>query len=255
MLIQLPNGLLDGVDLFNYADVDELRGKQQNYLADKDLVVGNIGHVPKILEDLVLSLQTKEGLRWQGKISEAVWKLPVGDLETILIKIRENTYGVRYYHEAQCIHCEHVNKNLRLDLDTLQLDIFPVSCMLDTASRIVKLPKAGVDVELKPIYLKDLFEVIKITSSKQNSLITSLVAISVKRLGDNDKITSKDIDNISGSDIMFLQEKLDDLKLQGNIDTNIQMDCSNCKKEFETKLNCFDPSFFVPTKGSSSSTI
>lgn len=250
MLIQLPNGLLDGVDLFNYADIDELRGKQQNYLADKDLVVGNIGHIPKLLEELVLSLQTKEGLKWQGKISEAVWKLPSGDLETLLIKIRENTYGPKYYHEAECTHCQHVNKNLRLDLDKLVLDVMPTAKMLDKEGRIVKLPKANVDVELKPIYLKDLFDVIKITSSKQDSLITSLVAISIKRLGDNDKVTPKDIDNISAKDIMFLQEKLDEMKLQGSIDTNIQMDCSNCKKEFEMKLNCFDPSFFVPTKGS-----
>ena len=93
MLIQLPNGLLDGSDLFNYAEIDELRGKQQNYLADKELVVGNIGHVPKILGDMVKSLQTKEGLAWKGKIEDGIQKLPSGDLETILIKIRENTYG------------------------------------------------------------------------------------------------------------------------------------------------------------------
>lgn len=253
MLIQLPNGLLDGADLFNYAEIDELRGKQQDYLANKDLVVGNIGHIPKLLEDLLINLQTKEGLKWQGKISEVIWKLPAGDLETILIKIRENTYGPRYYHEAQCTHCNHVNKNLRLDLDTLELDVLPLEKLLDKTTRTVILPKANVQVELKPIYLKDLFEVIKVTSaSKQDSLITSLVALSIKRIGDNDKVTAKDIAQISARDIMFLQEKLDEVKLQGSIDTSIQIDCKNCQQEFETKLNCFDPNFFVPTKGSMS---
>src|SRR5579863_3625014 len=104
MLIQLPNGLIDGVDFFNYAEIDELRGKQQNYLANRELIVGNIGHVPKILEDCVLSLQTKEGLKWGGKMADAIEKLPSGDLETLLIKIRENTYGNRFYFEAECPH-------------------------------------------------------------------------------------------------------------------------------------------------------
>ena len=52
MLVKLPNGLIDGQDVFNYVEIDEIRGKQQNYLADKDLVVDNIGHVTKLLEDL-----------------------------------------------------------------------------------------------------------------------------------------------------------------------------------------------------------
>ena len=52
MKVQLPNGLIDGSDHFNYVIVDELKGKQQNYLVDRDLIVGNIGHIPKIVEDL-----------------------------------------------------------------------------------------------------------------------------------------------------------------------------------------------------------
>lgn len=253
MLIQLPNGLLDGSDLFNYADIDELRGKQQNYLADKDLVVNNIGHIPKVLEDLVFSLQTKEGLKWQGKVSEAIWKLPVGDLETLLIKIRQNTYGPRFYHEAKCPHCEHLNKNLKLDLDGLALEVMTSEEMMRKDDKVLKLPKSGLEVELKAIYLKDLFEVLKITSSKHDSLITSLMTVTLKRIGNNSKVTAKDIDTIPAMDLMWMQEKLDEVKLQGHIDTDIQIDCTNCHKEFEVKLNCMDASFFVPTKGSMSS--
>lgn len=252
MLIQLPNGLLDGQDHFNYAEIDELRGKQQNYLVDKDLVVGNIGHLPKILADMVLSLQTKEGLAWKGDMNEAIYKLPSGDLETILVKVRENTYGPKFYHEAQCPHCEHINKNLRLDLDQLAVDYYPLEQML--SKKVVTLPKGKIDVELKPIYLKDLFEVVKITQNKHDALVTSLMAVSIKRIGDKTKISSSDIDQIAASDLMYLQEEVGKLKLEGSIDTNIQIDCTNCKKEFEIKLNCFDPSFFDHTKGSKSIT-
>lgn len=248
MLVKLPNGLLDGPDHFNVAELDELSGKQQNYLADKELVIGNIGHIPKILEDMILSLQTEQGLKWQGKISEAIWKLPSGDLETILIKVRENTYGPRFYHQAQCTHCDHVNKNLRLDLDALEIKYFPVAELMK--SKVLTLPKAQLEVELKPIFMRDLFDVIKITSGKQDTLVTSILAVSMKRLGDNNKVTSKDVAALKMSDIMYLQEQTDGVVLEGTIDTDIQIECGECKKEFEMKLNVFDPSFFAPTKGS-----
>lgn len=251
MLVKLPNGILDGLDHFNVVELDELRGKQQNYLADKELVVGNIGHIPKILEDMILTLQTEQGIKWKGKISDLIWTLPSGDLETILIKIRENTYGPRFYHQAQCTHCDHVNTNLRLDLDTLVITPYPLNEL--SKAKVLTLPKSNLDVELKPIFLRDLFDLIKITSGKQDTLITSILAISMKRLGTIQKVTSKDIDNLSMKDIMYLQEQTDGLVLEGEIDTKIEITCSNCNKDFDMKLNVFDPSFFVPTKGSPAS--
>lgn len=251
MLVKLPNGLLDGPDHFNVAEVDELSGKQQNYLADKELVIGNIGHIPKILEDMVLSLQTEQGLKWKGKIPEAIWKLPSGDLETILVKIREATYGPRFYHQAQCTHCEHITKNLRLDLDKLEIKYFPLADL--AKPKVLTLPKSNLEVELKPIFLRDLFDVIKITSGKQNTLVTSILAVSMKRLGDCHKVTDKEVSALKMSDIMFLQEQTDGIVLEGTIDTDIQIECESCHKDFEMKLNVFDPSFFAPTKGSQTS--
>lgn len=250
MLIQLPNGLLDGLDLFNYAEIDELRGKQQNYLADKELVLGNIGHVPKILADMVKSLQTKEGLAWKGNIEDAIQKLPSGDLETLLIKIRENTYGERFYHEAVCPYCQTKQKNLRLDLDKLVLDVMPAEEMIKP--KLVVLPKSGKEVELKPLYLKDLFEVLKITTTKNDELITSLISVSLKRMGDKSPVSKADVDDLPATDIMFLQKKADEIKLEGSIDTDIEITCTNkdCKKDFKMKLNCYDSDFFDPTRGS-----
>lgn len=252
MLIQLPNGLLDGSDLFNYALIDELRGRQQNYLADQELVVGNIGHIPKILKDLVLNLQTKEGLIWGGNIEDAIQKLPSGDLETILIKIREKTYGERFYFEAVCPHCEHKNKNLRIDLNTLELQPMSLEQLLDKSSRTFTLPVSNLDCEIKPIFLKDIFEVIKITKTKKDKLITSVLALSLKRLGTSTKVTMEDIDNLSMKDIMFLKEKLETVKLEGIIDTDITSECSDCNKEYTTKLDVFSSDFFDPTRHSSS---
>lgn len=259
MLIQLPNGLIDGADHFNYAEIDELRGKQQNYLANHELVSGNIGHIPKILSDMVLSLQTKEGLQWQGDMSKAIWKLPSGDIETILVKIRENTYGDRFYHGAVCSHCEHENKNLLLELNKLEVTALPVAEMM--SPKKVMLTKSQVEIELKPIYLKDLFDMIKITTSKKDKLITSLVPISMKSLKPKGSespispVTSDHIDELPVKDIADLQKHIEGIRLEGSIDTNIEIECESCHKDFSIKLNVFDPAFFDPTKGSTSGTM
>lgn len=251
MLIKLPNGLLDGGDLFDHVEIDELRGKQQNYLADRELVVQNVGHIPKILNDLVLAIQTKEGLKWGGNIEDGIQKLPSGDLETILIKIREKTYGERFYFEAVCPHCEHKNKDLRINLNELEMDVMPLEKMLDKSERVFKLP-SGVECEIKPVFLRDIFEVIKITKNKQNELITSVLALSLKRLGEITKVTTEDVAKLSMKDIMVLKEKLEKVKLEGTIDTEIETSCSSCGKDFTTKLDVFDPGFFDPSKGSMS---
>lgn len=252
MLIKLPNGLIDGMDHFTHARIDELRGKQQNYLSNKDLVIGNIGHIPKILEDIVLSLETEQGMPWNGNIKEGIYKLSAGDLETILVKIRENTFGPKYYHEQECPHCKHVNKDLRIDLDKLELKTMPLEDMLSKSKRTTVLPKSGLEVELKPLYLKDLFLAVKIAIGSTEELVTSTLALSIKKLGDKTNVTAKDLEQIPVTDLLALNEFAEKTLLEGNIDTDVTTDCSNCKKEFAYKINVYDPTFFSPTKVSKS---
>lgn len=248
MLVRLPNGLIDGMDHFTHARVDELRGKQQNYLSNKDLVVGNIGHVPKILEDLVVSLETEQGMSWGGDVREGIYKLSAGDLETILIKIRENTFGPKFYHEQECPHCKHLNKDLRVDLDKLEVKVMPLDDMMNKAKRTTLLPKSGLEVELKPLYLKDLFSAVKIAVASNEELVTSALALSIKRLGDKTNVSPKDLEQIPVTDLMHLNEFAEKCLLEGNIDTDVTTDCSSCKKEFTYKINVYDPTFFSPTK-------
>lgn len=250
MMITLPNGLLEGQDLFNIATVDELRGKQQNYLANRDLVVGNVGHIPKILTDCVLSLETATGVKWAGKMEDAVQKMSMGDIEALLIKIRENTYGERFYFESDCSHCQAKNKNLRVNLNELEIKPLSVEEMIDKSRITFQLPKSQKMVEVKPLYIRDIFESLKIVKHKQEELVTSVIALSVRKLGDNDKVTPKDIEELPAMDLMFLKNKLEDFKIEGTIDTMIQTDCTSCGKEFETKLDVFSADFFDPTRAS-----
>lgn len=255
MLIELPNGLLDGADLFNYAEVEELKGKQQNYLANRELVENNIGHIPRILEDLTKSFQTKEGLVWKGNVSEGLSKLPSGDLETLLIRIREITFGPKFFHESMCPNCNHINRDLKIELSDLALTRLSLEDRLNKDKREFILPKSKLKVELKPFYMNDLFKALKIVSSKQEELVTSTLALTIKRLGDKSDITPKDLDNIAVSDLIELNKFAEDAILEGKIDTDIINNCSKCNKEFTSKLNCYDPSFFSHTKGFKSITL
>lgn len=245
MRIQLPNGLLDGVDLFNFAFIDELRGKQQNYLADRSLVINNIGHVQKILQDMLLSLENESGLKWQGKIEEAVQKLSSGDIETILVKVRENTFGPRYFHEAKCSHCGHHHKHMHLDLSKLDLDVMPHQDLINPVK--VLLPKSGLEIVARPQFLKDLLTLVHIANGEQGKLVTEGIKLSIKTINGSADVKSEDLENLPSSDLYFLAEELGKHKLEGTIDTIIEIKCAGCSEEFKVKLNCLNPDFFSHT--------
>lgn len=254
MIIKLPNGLVDGSDLFDHCEIDEIRGKQQNYLANRELVIGNIGHVQKLLEDLVLSFETAEGLKWKGQVKDAIWNLSAGDLETILIKIRENTYGPRFYFEGECDHCGHLNKDQRLDLDKLKLDKLKPKQIFDEKRLEFKLSKSGNTIVLKPLYLRDILETLKIAKDKHDELITSIMALSIKSIDGKKGVKPKDLNNMPAMDIMEIQKKMEKVKIEGVIDTEVEMTCQSCKKDFNLKLDVFNSDFFDPSKGFSSTT-
>jgi hypothetical protein len=96
--------------------------------------------------------------------------------------------------------------------------------------------------------MKDLFEAVKLASGKKDELITASLAISIKKLGDKTKVTAKDLEEIPVTDLMHLNDFAEKCKLEGSIDTEVTTDCTSCKKEFNYKLNVYDPTFFSPTK-------
>ena len=246
MLVQLPNGLIDGSDHFTHVEIGELLGKHQNYLADKELIDNNIGHIEKLISELVLSVQTPQGLKWKGDKKELPWKLTASDIETILIKIRENTYGGSYYFDANCIHCEKLNKDIKVDLSKLEMEHISLEEIL--TPKVVMLPKAQKEAEMKPLYLNDFFEILKVTKGTGKTLFTSIASLVVKRIGDNSNITEKDIGELSVKDIKCLQESTEKMKLEGTIDSEVEHTCKHCSKDFNTKLNVFHPSFFDPSR-------
>jgi hypothetical protein len=239
MLIELPCGLLkDGV-IYDQVNVEEIKGKQQNYLQNVDMVLNNFGHVPKMIEDLALDYQTKEGLPSGVAPKDAVWLLPTEDIEVILLKIRQFTYGNVYAMPTVCSECgKQQFKKIILD----SLEIKPIADK-KIRTKVIHLPKMNVDVEVKLLYLKDLFDMFGMMKDQKASLFTATVALSVMRLGDKSPIVAADLESIPVTDLQLIEDSY--MALRGNVDLQITHTCDECKKDYQAPLPVMDPLFFA----------
>lgn len=241
MLTELPCGILYSNTVYDHVIVKELTGKQQNYLIDMELVSGNIGHITKLLEDLTYQFQTKEGLPLNMPIKDAIWLLPSEDIEYILLKIREETFGPMFALPTVCPHCA------KQQMKKIELDKLDVVKLKDKKIRtnIVDLPKSKKQAEVKLIYLKDMFDLYKNFSDKEKhkTLFTSTLVVSLKKLGDKEPVTEQDLQDLSVADLKIIEDSF--TSLRASLDTQIVNDCENCKKEYTVILPVTDPSFFV----------
>lgn len=239
MLVELPCGILHGDIVYDRVVVKPLTGRQQNYLIDMDLVAGNIGHLPKLLEDLAVQYQTAEGLPLNMPSKDAIWQIPSEDVELILLKIREATFGSVYALPTVCPHCSKQQMK-RIDLD--KLDIAKLKDKR-VRTKVLALPMSNKEVEVKLIYLKDLFTLFKNFSEKKSSLFTATLAVSVKRIDTKEGITDDDLLDIPAPDLDLIEKAY--MELRAELDTSITNECDGCEKEYTSRLPVTDPSFFI----------
>lgn len=239
MIIELPCGILHDGKVYDRVRVKELTGRQQNYLVDMELVSDNLGHVPKLLQDLTDDYTTAEGLPLDMPVKEAIWQLSSEDVEFILLKIRESTYGPVMALPVACPHCGKQQTN-RIDLDKLE-----VVHLKDKTVRTkkVELPKTKQTAEVKLLYLKDLFDLYKVLKEGSNKLYTGALHLSTAKLGEIEDVTEDHLLDLPATDLQVIEEAFS--ALRSSLDTTITHECTGCAKEFDTPLPVMDPSFFV----------
>lgn len=239
MIVDLPCGIWHEGTLYDQVQVKELTGRQQNYLIDMELVAANLGHVPKLLQDLASNVMTKEGLPLNIPAKDIIWKFSAEDVNVLLLKIREATYGPIMALPTICPHC---NKN---EFKKIELDKLEVTTLKDKKVQTceVHLPKSDKKAIVKLLYLRDLFKIYEILREKGSSLYTSSLYLSIAQLGDKKEITEEDIMDLPVTDLAVIEKAFSDLR--GSVDTKIINDCSACKKEYTVDLPVMDPSFFV----------
>jgi hypothetical protein len=245
MEVQLPDGFKSDIGLvYDRARVKEITGEQQNYLMDFEELQQGVYHIRKILEDLVVDFHSRDGNIFQGDKKDALNKISMADAQTLLIRIRECTYGEIFYLRGICNHCGKENE-IKLNLK----DLVVTSTPDDQKGGIleVELPRSKKKAQLKLMGLDSMqktFDIFKNEKAKKE-LVTTMAALSLKSLDGKENPTSDDLKPIPMPDIHFINKKYE--KMGGNIDDNVTHNCKECKKDFDTKLNVVDPNFFSPT--------
>lgn len=246
MDIQLPDGIkTDSGLVYDKARIGEITGQQQNYLMDIEALQSGLSHVEKIVSDLVLGFLSQDGSEYKGDLKEAVRsKLSTSDIETILVKIRENTYGPIYYLRASCTKCGKENE-MKLDLSTLEVTKSPD----EEKGKVLalELPRSKKKIELTLMHLDALHKTYSYCSTPKGKkeLVTGMAALMMKSLDGKPNPTSDDVKALPALDLKYINTEYE--KLGGKIDTTITHECKYCKKDFDTKLNVVDPNFFSPT--------
>lgn len=243
MEVFLPDGFKSEAGLiYNKAKIGEITGKQQNYLMDIKSLQTGLNHVDKLLEDLIQGFYTKDGNQYQGPIKQALSKVSVSDIETLLVKIRENTFGAVYFMKGTCPHCSADN-SMKLDLSTLQITASPD----EDKSKLFELtlPKSGKKAQLKLMGLESLHKSYNIFKRSQSELLTTTAALGLQSLDGKLDPGSDDLKSLPVLDIKYINDEYE--KIGGRIDTTITHECKECGKDFDTRLNVVDPNFFSLT--------
>lgn len=243
MEVQLPDGFkTESGMIYDKAKIGEITGRQQNYLMDLKSLKSGLNHVDKLLEDLVEGFYTQDGNKYQGSLSSGLKKISISDIEALLVRIRENTYGNIYYMNSKCTHCEADNKQ-KLDLSTLA-----VTCTsAENKDKLVEitLPKSGKKAQLKLMGLDSLHKSWKIFEKSTAELLTATGSLALKSLDGKADPTSEDLKSLPVLDIKYINDEYS--KLGGKMDTTITHECKECGKDFDTRLNVVDPNFFSLT--------
>jgi hypothetical protein len=240
----LPNGVNLNGSLYNVIELDEIRGKHQNMLVNPSPKTP-IDFIEPILSDLILDLHNLESESIFPQVSKkdlVLNKLPIQDIQFILIKIRELSYDKNYLMKLKCTHCEADN-NAKLDLSALT-----ISKRVDkiTLEEMI-LPKDQISFRYGHLSLGHLMKLAlqddKTIMTKE--LLTSLTSFMLTSLGENTKVKPSDLDNLKGSDLDFIRDNAPDLS---EPDMVIEHTCSSCSKDFKQELVVLVADFLLPTK-------
>lgn len=237
----LPNGVIHDGKLYNIVQLDEIRGKHQNMLVNPNPKTP-IDHVEPIITDLVLDLHNSDSESIFPAISRkdlVLNKLPIQDIQFLLIKVREISYDKHYHMKLNCTHCNAEN-NAKLDLSTLAVS--PRKDKISEAEQT--LPKDQIPFGYGHMSLSHLMK-LAIQDGKSDftkEMLTSLTSFMLTNLGDNVKVQPSDLDNLKGSDLNYIRDNAPEL---AQIDMEVEHTCSSCGKDFKQELPALAADFLL----------
>jgi len=236
MKFTLPNGLSGNGVNYNVVYLEELTGKQQNYLINTKYK-SPIDHIEPLLNDLLIRIESEDGQELDVPVKDIINKhLSIEDTSFILIKLREITFGGTYILEKEeCPHCQE-KQDLSIDLESLEI------IKADDKPKITILPKSGLEVEYQPISFGKLKGYSSDPDQMLNNATTSTLSMIVKRIGETTHITEESIMELKALDTTHIQKNVPQ---QNHLDSKITHECKKCKKDFDIELEVLSSDFFV----------
>ncbi len=236
----LPNGVVyDGVH-YNKAHLDELTGKQQNYLINTKYK-SPVDHIERLLVDLLLDLRDESNTSILNKVAKdhLVTKLlQIEDIQFLLIKLREISFGERYFFDkVQCPHCKAKN-SAQVRLSTLEI-INPENTPAPEGGHV--LPKCGLHIQYKPLNLSELKAYGSDSERLVNNHITEACYSILKQLG-SEAPTYAAVENLKAMDTQYV---IDNAPKYSYLDNKLTHQCSSCKQDFDFELGELTADFFV----------
>lgn len=223
----------DGV-VHDKAGLREMTGEEEDILAQRHMGMG------QKLTQIIGNCLTKIGpVTDKAELRRIAGELTIGDRIVLLLALRVLSLGPTYSFQITCPECK-TKQNHGLRLDKLAIKEMPDKRLRELQ---VTLP-SGKKVGLKVMTAQDEQKLEKHRGQKDSLSLGILARLTM--IGENTRPTLKDVKGFSWRDRHLLRDKF--MKLEGGVDTDIQVVCDNCDHEFQSVLDVGQPSFFFPSE-------
>jgi hypothetical protein len=232
--LELPNGIKKDGKLYKFAYLEEMTGKQQDYLVSKKYK-SPLDHIVPVLGDLVTKIETSDGdelkLDMKQVISEV---MQIEDVTFLLVKLREVTFGDRHvFEKKECTHCQK-KQDVLVYLN--ELDIISG----DAEIKPTELPSNQVQAHYKPLNFKGLRSYLLNAEEVLEEITTATLWMIVDKIGEDNEITLDKIKALPAKDLKQIKQNTPKYH---EIDTRITHKCNNCGEDFEFDMEVFGSDF------------
>ena len=243
---KMPCGYVDvsGV-VHNEIILREMTGEEEDMMDDDNLVVteritgilascclkiGNVEDADTIRD--IISGEIKDGLPFTG-----------ADRLAMLLFLRRVSVGDTYKFEQKCPHCDALNKNRAVRLDELEIKYV---ARPDKRKVKVTLPRSKKEVVLKVLTGVDEVKITQLKAEKDIrslAMIARIESINGEALVRNPRANLPILKQLPLIDRQYLRRVYD--MMEGSVDTDIEVRCSKCQKDFVFELD-LGQVFFSP---------
>ena len=234
---QLPTGYLDPEgNLHKDVWVREMTGEEEDILTARKVPVHQ--RMARILERCTIQVgpYKQDHANW----SNIVKALTVSDRLFLMLRIRIVSLGHLFSFKVTCTDATCG----KLSSQSVSLEDFKIDGMPDPANRVWEgeLPKAKVKYKMKVQTGADEQRVAGLANS-QNAMTTAMAARLVELNGKAP--TPEQIKKLSAMDMNFLRDDMK--KHEGNIDSDVDVECPHRGNQFKTEIEIGSANFFFPS--------